>query len=45
MTETNDATRTRRRNGRGSRVAAPTGDLQTKRELEVFLHRLDTAGS
>jgi Tfp pilus assembly protein PilF len=26
-------------------VAARTGDLQTKKEIEVFLHRLDTAGS
>jgi hypothetical protein len=26
-------------------VAARTGDLQTKKEIEVFLRRLDTAGS
>jgi predicted RNA polymerase sigma factor len=29
----------------GLEVAARTGDLQTKKEIEVFLHRLDTAGS
>jgi hypothetical protein len=26
-------------------VTAHPGDLQTKKEIEVFLHRLDTAGS
>jgi len=26
-------------------VTAHPGDLQTKEEIEVFLHRLDTAGS
>ena len=26
-------------------VAARTGDLETKKEIEVFLHRLDPAGS
>jgi hypothetical protein len=26
-------------------VAARTCDLQTRKEIEVFLHRLDTAGS
>jgi Flp pilus assembly protein TadD len=30
---------------KGLEVAARTGDLQTKKEIEVFLHRLDTAGS
>ena len=29
----------------GLEVAARTGDLQTKKEIEVFLRRLDTAGS
>jgi Flp pilus assembly protein TadD len=30
---------------KGLEVAARTGDLQTKKEIEVFLHLLDTAGS
>jgi Flp pilus assembly protein TadD len=30
---------------KGLEVAARTGDLQTKKEIEVSLHRLDTAGS
>jgi Flp pilus assembly protein TadD len=30
---------------KGLEVAARTGDLQTKKEIEVFLHRLDAAGS
>jgi hypothetical protein len=30
---------------RGLEVAARTGDLPTKKEIEVFLRRLDTAGS
>ena len=30
---------------KGLAVAARTGDLQTKKEIEVFLHRLDAAGS
>jgi Tfp pilus assembly protein PilF len=30
---------------KGLEVAARTGDLQRKKESEVFLHRLDTAGS
>ncbi|MDO8480175.1 MAG: tetratricopeptide repeat protein [Candidatus Rokubacteria bacterium] len=30
---------------KGLEVAARTGDLQTKKEIEVFLLRLDTAGS
>ncbi len=30
---------------KGLEVAARTGDLQTKKEIEVFLRRLDTAGS
>ncbi len=30
---------------KGLEVAALTGDLQTKKEIEVFLHHLDTAGS
>jgi hypothetical protein len=29
---------------KGLDVAARIGDLQTKKEIEVFLHRLDTAG-
>jgi len=30
---------------KGIEVAARTGDLQTKKEIEVFLRRLDTGGS
>jgi len=30
---------------KGLEVAARTGDLQTKKEIEVFLRRLDTGGS
>jgi predicted RNA polymerase sigma factor len=30
---------------KGLEVAARAGDLQTKKEIEVFLRRLDTAGS
>ena len=30
---------------KGLEVATRTGDLQTKKEIEVFLHRLETAGS
>jgi Flp pilus assembly protein TadD len=30
---------------KGLDVAARTGDLQTKKEIEVYLHRLDMAGS
>jgi hypothetical protein len=29
---------------RGLEVAATTGDLQTKKEIEVFLRRLDRSG-
>jgi len=31
--------------GKGLEVAARTGDLQTKKEIEVFIRRLDTTGS
>jgi hypothetical protein len=30
---------------RASLVTAHPGDLQTKKEIEVFLYRLDTTGS
>jgi Flp pilus assembly protein TadD len=30
---------------KGLEVAARTGDLQTKKEIEVFLRRLETSGS
>ncbi len=30
---------------KGLEVAAQTGDLQTKKEIEVFLRRLETPGS
>ena len=30
---------------KGLEVATRTGDLQTKKEIEVFLHRLETTGS
>lgn len=30
---------------KGLEVATQTGDLQTKKEIEVFLRRLDSAGS
>jgi hypothetical protein len=43
--ELDDARRCGLRTERGSRVAAATGDLQTKKEIEVFLRRLDSAGS
>ena len=29
---------------KGLEVAARTGDLQTKKEIEVFVHRLETTG-
>jgi hypothetical protein len=29
---------------KGLEVATRTGDLQTKKEIEVFLHRLESAG-